>query len=483
MRRLPAALADDDHIEGVENVLQLFAAETGLICAMIPRPLLACLLGLILAAAAFAAEPPRPNILFILADDLGWNDVGFHGGNAPTPNLDRLAKEGVEVTQHYVCPVCSPTRSAFLSGRYATRFNVTSPQNERAYRWDQVTLARALKSVGYETALTGKWHLGSSPDWGPQKFGFDHSYGSLAGGVGPWNHAYKIGKFSPTWHRDGTLIKEEGHVTDLIAKEAIEWMKARGEKPFFLYVPFTAVHIPIREPAEILARVPKEITGQSRRQYAANVMHLDAAVGQLLQALEETGKAQNTIVFFGSDNGAIPNAENNDNKYPPDGYDAGPAGGSNAPLRGQKGEVYEGGIRTPAVIRWPGKLKPGKYAGVAAMVDWMPTFCALAGYRSEADLKWDGHDLWPELTAAKPAQARDVYVAAPGYRARMVRHGDWKLISTEAKAKAPKVELFNLAADPNETHDLAAEEPGRVAEMRELLAKLSAADGDAAAKD
>jgi arylsulfatase A-like enzyme len=434
------------------------------------------------APGALAAEPPRPNILFILADDLGWNDVAFHGGNAPTPNLDRLAKEGMELMQHYVFPVCSPTRSAFLSGRYASRFNVTTPQNERAFRWDQVTLARALKSVGYETALTGKWHLGSSPDWGPQKFGFDHSYGSLAGGVGPWNHAYKTGQFSTTWHRDGTLIQEEGHVTDLIAKEAIEWMRGRGEKPFFLYVPFTAVHIPMREPAEFLARVPKEITEPSRRQFAANVMHLDAAVGRLLQALEETGKAQNTMVVFGSDNGAIPNAPNNDEKYPPDDYDAGPAGGSNAPLRGQKTEVYEGGIRTPAIVRWPGKFQAGrKHTGVASIVDWMPTFCALAGYRPAADLNWDGHDLWAELTGTKTPQPRDVYVVAPNFRARMVRHGEWKLVVTE-KGSA-KAELFNLAADANETRNLAAEEPGRVAEMRELMAKLAAADGDAVAKD
>jgi arylsulfatase A-like enzyme len=223
-----------------------------------------------IALSARAAEPP--NIVFIIADDFGWADVAFHGGNAPTPNLDRLAADGVELTQHYVYPVCSPTRAALLSGRYATRFGVTSPQNPRAFRWDTVTLANALKSVGYDTALCGKWHLGSKPEWGPQKFGFDHSYGSFAGGVGPWDHRYKEGEFSQTWHRNAQLIEEKGHVTDLIAREAVQWIESRTTKPFFLYVPFTAVHLPVKEPDEWLAKVPASITGNVPRQYAACII-------------------------------------------------------------------------------------------------------------------------------------------------------------------------------------------------------------------
>ena len=195
--------------------------------------------------------------MLIIADDLGWADVGFHGGNVPTPHLDRLAREGVELAQHYVHPVCSPTRTALMSGRYAGRFGVTAPQATQAMPFDTVTLPKALKSVDYETCLTGKWHLGSKPDWGPRQFGFDHTYGSFAGGVGPWNHRYKVGPFSFTWHRDDKLIEEEGHVTDLIAKEATDWIASRGEKnSFFLYVPFTAVHLPIKEPEEYLKRVP-----------------------------------------------------------------------------------------------------------------------------------------------------------------------------------------------------------------------------------
>ena len=205
-------------------------------------------------------------------------------------------------------------------------------------------------------------------------------------------------------------------------------MKARGEKPFFLYVPFTAVHIPIREPEEIVQRVPKEITEPSRRQYAADVMHLDDAVGQLLQALEKTGKAGNTLVFFGSDNGGYPTARNDDPAYPADNYEAGPAGGSNGPLRGRKTEVYEGGIRVPTLVHWPARLKPGSLASPAHIGDWMPTFCALAGYSAEKDLRWDGRDIWPLLTGGEPPAARTIYVAGPGFKTQAIRDGDWKLV-------------------------------------------------------
>src|SRR5437868_1087498 len=181
---------------------------------------------MLVAFSAWSATPSKPNIVFILADDLGYADVAFHGGNAPTPHIDKLAKEGLELTQHYVAPVCSPTRSALLSGRCWSRFNVTNPQSDRAYHWDTVTLPRALKSVGYDTCMTGKWHLGSLPEWGPNHFGFDHSYGSLAGGVGPWNHSYKQGEFAPTWHRNEKLLTEPGHVTDLIASEAVGWIES-----------------------------------------------------------------------------------------------------------------------------------------------------------------------------------------------------------------------------------------------------------------
>jgi arylsulfatase A-like enzyme len=429
--------------------------------------------------------------VFIIADDLGWADVAFHGGNAPTPQLDKLAASGLELTQHYVAPVCSPTRAGLLTGRCWSRFGVTSPQNNRALPFDTVTLPLALKQAGYETCLTGKWHLGSKPEWGPNHFGFDHSYGSLAGGVGPWDHSYKIGPFATTWHRNEKLLTEEGHVTDLIAREAIQWLGQRKQQPFFLYVPFTAVHLPIKEPKEWLQRVPSQIEGDVPRQYAACIMHLDDAVGQIIASLEKNGQRDNTLVIFTSDNGGS-TAGNADQKYPADDYPQGKLPGNNKPLRGIKGDLYEGGIRVPTIANWPGKLKPGKFDAPVQIIDWMPTLCALAGVTPQQDLKWDGRNLWPALTRQDSPQQRMLYWTAPGFRSRAVRDGDWKLIAfapakpaagKSAENKSQRVELFNLARDPNETTDLAGQLPDKVAEMQVKLAEISRADRDAEVKE
>ena len=434
--------------------------------------------------ASAADDAPRPNIVFIMADDLGWADVGFHGGRVSTPNLDRLRSESVELTRHYVYPVCSPTRSALLSGRYASRFGVVNPQNERAWPWDTVTLPRALQSVGYDTGLFGKWHLGSRPEWGPQKYGFDYGYGSLAGGVGPWDHRYKTGPYTITWHRNAELVEEEGHVTDLITNEAINWLTARGDAPFFLYVPFTAVHIPIREPEAYFATVPADIAQPSHREYAACIAHLDAAVGKLLEALARTGKADNTLLVFTSDNGGT-TAPNNDTKYPPDDYAEGRSNGNNHPYRGQKGTVYEGGTRVPTLVRWPAQLKPGEWSAAAHVTDWMPTFCALAGYEPQTDLRWDGRDLWPTIAGKTAPEPRSIYIAGPGFRSAAVHEGDWKLVVHRATGgqAAMKTELFHLSDDPYETQDRAAANPAKVQELEARLVELSAADRDSVAND
>ena len=436
--------------------------------------------GLLAAQAAHAAPAAdRPNFVFIIADDLGWADVGFHGGAAPTPHLDRLAREGVELMQHYVHPVCSPTRTALMSGRYASRFGVTGPQNNLAMPLDTVILPKALKSVGYDTCLPGKWHLGSKLEWGPRKFGFDHSYGSLAGGVGPWDHRYKSGIYSITWHRDEALIEEKGHVTDLITAEAVRWIGERGSDstnaaPFFLYVPFTAVHLPIKEPKEILDRVPASITGEIPRQYAACVMHLDESVGRIVGALEKKGVRNNTLVVFTSDNGGS-TAPNSTQPYPPDDYPEGKLPGDNRPLRGEKGSLYEGGIHVPTVASWPGRLKPGKVDSPVHVADWMPTLTGLAGYEGSDDLRWDGRDI-RRLLEGEKAEPRVLYGAAPGFRGAFVRDGDWKLIDFGGGKRA--AELYDLKADPNENENLAAREPERVARLQELLLKQAAADKD-----
>ena len=170
-------------------------------------------------------RPAKPNIVILVADDMGWADVGYHGSTIRTPNIDRLQKGGAELDMHYVAPMCTPTRVGLLTGRYWSRFGNTKPSNERVLPWDIITLPKALKEVGYQTAIAGKWHLGSKPEWGPTKFGFDQSYGSLAGGINPWNHLYKHGPYSQTWHRNDRLIQEKGHVTDLLTKDALRLIK------------------------------------------------------------------------------------------------------------------------------------------------------------------------------------------------------------------------------------------------------------------
>jgi len=434
----------------------------------------------LLFSLSTAAE--KPNIVFIIADDLGWADVEFHEGNVPTPNLNRLLAEGIELRQHYVAPVCSPTRAGFMTGRYWSRFGVTSPTNTLALPPETVTVARALGEAGYDTCLTGKWHLGSLPHQGPNHYGFDHSFGSLAGGVTPYSHFYKKGDYTITWHRNEELITDEGHVTDLIADEAVDWIASRGEKPFFLYVPFTAVHLPIREPEEWLEKVPPGIEGEVPRQYAACILHLDDAVGRIVAAVESAGKTDNTLIVFTSDNGGS-TSENNDTKYPDDNCPNGRLPGNNLPLRGKKGDLYEGGTRVPTIVRWPGKLKAGTtFDSPVHIVDWMPTFCALG--ESEVagdDLKWDGGNIWSALTGESELTERALYSAGTSFRSSALREGDWKLIVFHGEKE--RIELFNIAEDPNETGNLAKSMPEKVASMKEALTAESANDKDAVAQN
>lgn len=439
-------------------------------------------LSIFLFALSLSHAAEKPNIIFIIADDLGWADVEFHGGNAPTPNLNRLVEEGAELRQHYVAPVCSPTRAGFLTGRYWSRFGVTTPTNSLGLPRDTVTVASSLGKAGYETCLTGKWHLGSSPDEGPNHFGFDHSYGSLAGGVTPYSHFYKRGPWTTTWHRNEELIDEEGHVTDLLTDEAVEWIGSRGEIPFFLYVPFTAVHLPIREPKEWLDKVPSDIEGPVPRQYAACIMHLDDSVRRIVNAVESAGKTDNTLIVFTSDNGGS-TSENNDTKYPPDNCPDGQLPGNNAPLRGKKGDLYEGGTRVPTIARWPGKLEAGtEFEAPVHITDWMPTFCALAGSSVDGgELNWDGDNIWPALTGEAELPKRALYSAGTRFRSSALRLGNWKLIVSHGEKE--RVELFNVAEDPKEETNLADEETEKVAELKEALAAESAADNDAVASE
>jgi arylsulfatase A-like enzyme len=438
-------------------------------------PLAAVVCVLCLSPGRSHAEE-KPNIVLIMADDLGYGDVGWLGGPYKTPHLDKLAKASVRLTQHYSLPVCSPTRSALLSGRFNSRFACTTPTNSRVFPFDTTTLASGLKSVGYETALIGKWHLGSRPEWGPQKYGFDHSYGSLAGGVTAYSHLYKSGPFAVTWHRNGKLIEEEGHVTDLLTREAVRFIEKKRSGPFFLYVPYTAVHLPIDEPKEWLALYQ----GQSDlgvRQYGACVSHLDDGVGKILAALDRAGVRDKTIVVFLSDNGGSTGTQNNDTRY------AGthpsfriPA--RNGILRGKKGAVYEGGIRTPGLVSWPGHLEARDEPSPVHVADWFPTFASLAGYHANKDLKWDGSNRWPVFTGKVKPEPRVLYWLGPGGRSLALRKGDLVLIRQRGKQD----ELYDLSVDPGQKDDLAGKRAETVKELADLLKQVSARDNDAKLK-
>jgi arylsulfatase A-like enzyme len=444
------------------------------------RTLILAVGAVLLATADDELRAEKPNIVVIVADDLGWADVPWHGSKYRMPHVERLAQEGLRLESHDVHPVCSPTRAALLTGRYASRYNCTSPQNERVLRFGTVTLASALHSAGYRCALAGKWHLGSKPEWGPQHFGFDSSYGSLAGGCGPYDHRYKQGPYSVTWHRDGKLLQEQGHITDLIAAEAVRQIEHSDDRPLFLYVPFTAIHVPMDEPKRWL-EANAHLSDPGQRLRAACASHLDDAVGRILAALQQKKLDENTLVIFFGDNGAHPPLDNQGGPYPGT-YSHARVGNDNTPWRGHKGSVYEGGIRVPCVVRWTGRLKPGETHVPLHVVDWMPTLCRLAGADPGRDLKWDGRDIWPTLTGLEPAPPeRDLYSAAPRMKARMVRHGRWKLVTTPANN--PPEELFDLESDPGEQHNLAAAKPERLAEMKNRLSRIAAADGDAVPND
>lgn len=239
-------------------------------------------------------------------------------------------------------------------------------------------------------------------------------------------------------------------------------------------MPFTAVHLPIREPDEWLEKVPAEIEGEVPRQYSACILHLDAAVGRIVDAIDKAGQKENTLIVFTSDNGGSI-AQNNDIKYPNDNCPSGRLTGNNKPLRGQKASLYEGGIRVPTIARWPGKLQPGtSFERPLCIIDWMPTFCALAGAKDDADsLQWDGVNLSLALSGKAELSRRTIYVAGPRSNRWALRDSDWKLILTEPKngdpAKLPMIELFNLTADPNETTNLAEANGDKVAELKTKL--------------
>ena len=415
-----------------------------------------------------AEDPPRPatppHIVLLLADDMGWGDVGFHGGTIPTPNLDRLARGGVRLEQFYVQPVCTPTRGALMTGRYPMRLGlqlgVVRPWATHGLPLDERTLPEALREAGYATAICGKWHLGhASPGQLPTRRGFDTQYGHYNGALDYFTHIRDGGH---DWHEDDAANFDEGYTTDLIAEAAIERIAAHDPaKPLFLYVPFNAPHTPLQAPESWIQKF-STIENKRHRIYAAMVACMDDAVGRILAALDEHGfDREQTLVFFGSDNGAISSI------------------GSNGPFRGQKGRLYEGGIRVPAVISWPGRLKPGTSVGAPLhIVDLYPTLLRLAGVSLEQSKPLDGRDAWPAIAEGKPGPHEVILHNVTPWSGAL-RMGRWKLLqngdspanATEAPA-TDRWELFDLRADPGERTDLSEKRPEILAELRARMESL-----------
>ncbi len=430
---------------------------------------------LLLLVAALTSAADRPNIVFFLIDDLGYADCGFNGGKViKTPNIDRLASEGAVLEHHYVQPVCSPTRAALMTGRYATRtgvYTIVRPGAKWGLPLEERTLAQALKSAGYETAITGKWHLGEfDRAYLPTSRGFDHQYGHYFGMIDYFTHI-REGKMD--WHRDDQPLKEEGYSTHLIAKEAVKRIESRdAAKPLFLYVPFNGVHSPFQVPDEYL-KPYGSLTG-SRQKLAGMLAAVDEAIGQIVAALDKAGMGKDTVIVFSSDNG-------------------GPPPGINTPLKGFKGSLWEGGTRAAAFVRWPGQVPAGKRISQPMhVIDWYPTLIGLGKGSLEQKLPIDGRDVWPMVTKGDPSPHEAILSVQTPNRAA-VRMGDWKLLSLKGAAEdgeddAPKkaankkakakvtevagVQLFNLATDPSESTDLAAKEPERVKAMTAKLAEL-----------
>lgn len=411
------------------------------------------------------ADDDKPNIVFILADDLGREDCGFMGGKEiKTPHIDKLAAAGAKLDAFYVQPVCSPTRAALMTGRYPMRHGlqvgVVRPWAQYGLPLDEQTLPQGLQASGYATAIVGKWHLGHfAPQYLPTRRGFDHQYGHYNGAIDYFTHI-RDGGFD--WHRDDKASRDEGYSTHLLAKEAVKFIAdTAGKKPFFLYVPFNAVHAPHQVPDEYVK--PYANLKGERRKYAGMLAAMDEAVGQIVEAVEKAGARKNTLFIFSSDNG-------------------GPQPGvvtDNGKFRAGKGTLYEGGVRVAAFAAWDGHIKAGSTVTEPIhMVDWYPTLLKLRGAKFSQQLPLDGLDIWPTLTQGKPSP-HDAILLNTTPNAGAIRMGDWKLVLRNGAddpdggpAKNPDkstVELFNLKDDPYEKSNLAEKQAKKLKELRARL--------------
>ena len=406
---------------------------------------IALCLGLPLLASA------EPNIVFMLADDLGWNDVGYHGSEIRTPHIDGLVQEGLELDRYYAFPLCSPTRAAFLTGRSPIRLGVHMPIGTTGgLPLDEHLLPETLRASGYQTFLTGKWHLGlERVSWHPYRRGFDQTYGHLGPGVDYFTHIWSGGL---DWHRDGKVLREEGYSTELIAADAVSKIQNRDKsRPMFLYVAFNAPHTPLQAPDRHIEPY-SDIEDELRRTYAAMVSAMDEGVGKILDSLEDQGLAEDTLVVWASDNGGGRNV-----------------GASNLPLRGSKGNAFEGGIRVPATIRWPGVLKEGKkFDQMITAHDWFQTLASAASVEPRITKAFDGVDMWPALKDDQQVERPDTIIGVDGNYA-VFRQG-WKLVTfTRRGTDETGTYLYRIGDDPYEETDLIDVKPDLANELTASL--------------
>ena len=445
---------------------------------MKPFPVVALALALAgLAVSARAAAPERPNIVFVFIDDMGYGDIGPFGSTKNrTPHLDRMAKEGMRLTSFYAAPVCSVSRAQVITGCYGQRVSlpgVLFPGCPNGINAEEHTVAELIKVQGYATMCIGKWHLGDQPEFLPTRHGFDHYFG-IPYSNDMLSRVAGEGRSVVPLVRDEKLIEQlTGDDQDLLTgrytEEAVRFIRENQDRPFFLYLPHTAVHVPIH-PGD-------EFRGKSKNgRYGDWVEEVDWSVGRVLDTLRELKLDARTLVVFSSDNGP----------WLTQGKDGGEAG----PLRGGKGSTFEGGVPEPTIAWWPGKIAPGSTCdAIAGNIDLLPTFVSLAGGHVPADRKIDGRDISPLLFGESKESPREVHYYYRGYKLEAVRCGPWKLAlgpqveavpreKASPDAAAPGVRLYNLDEEIGERTNLAAEHPDVVKRLQSLAAKMAADLGD-----
>ena len=425
----------------------------------------------LLALAVFSSAPSvaqtKPNIVFILADDLGWKDVGYHGSDIKTPNIDHLARTGARLEQFYSQQICTPSRAALMTGRYPLRYGLQMAVIPSAGRYglatDEWLLPQTLKQAGYRTAIVGKWHLGHiDQKYWPAQRGFDYSYGPLIGEIDHFKHS---SHGVTDWYRNNKPVNEPGYDTQLLGADAVRLINAHDTKaPLFLYLAFTAPHTPYQAPQNYLDRY-KSISDPLRRAYAAQITAMDDEIGKVIDALEKRNMRDNTLIVFVSDNGGT-----RSNLFVGEAAVKGELPPNNGPYRDGKGSVYEGGTRVVALANWPGRIRPGVVDEMLHIVDIYPTFAGLAGTQLTKNKPLDGIDVWPTVSEGRPSPRMEMVYNVEPYRAG-VRKGNWKLVWTTLLPQ--KVELFDLSKDPSESINLAEQNLDKVRELQAMVVDLA----------